>query len=73
MSTILADSETNWSWTYMVLSASWTPENDTNLKVLHCLNSEFAKDEPEILDFRLYHDLNMVLHLEVVERATLNC
>ena len=71
MSTILADSETNWK--YMAWSASWIHADDTNLKALHYLNSEFVKDELEILDFRVYHDLNMVLHLAVVERTTVNC
>ena len=73
MSTILAGSETNWNWTYMVLSASWIPENDANLKVLHCLNSEFAIDEPEILDYRVYHVPNMVYSEVVVEPLTTNC
>ena len=72
-STILADSEMNWSWKYTVLSASWSPENDTKLTVLHCLNSEFAIDEPEILDYRVYHVPNMVYSEVVAEHTTTNC
>ena len=69
MLTILADSETNWK--YMAWSASWIHADDMNLKAWHCSNSEFVKDE--ILDFRVYHDLNMVLNWAVVERTTVNC
>ena len=54
----------------MAWSASWIRNDDMNLKAWHCSNSDLLKDG--ILDFRVCHDLNMVLHLAVEERTNVN-